>query len=169
MKRLILIGGPMGVGKTSVSRELQGRLPNCALLDGDWCWDLRPFTVNAETKAMALDNIRHLLNSFLSCGAVENIVFCWVMHRQDIIDSILDGLETGGAEVRSFSLVADEAALTGRIRGDIARGARQPDALEKSLTYLPLYGKLDTIKIDTSRRSATEAADEIIRHMERSE
>ena len=163
MKRLILIGGPMGVGKTSVSRELQGRLSNCALLDGDWCWDLRPFTVNAETKAMVLDNIRHLLNGFLRCEAVENIVFCWVMHEQGIIDSILSGLNLAGARARAFSLVADADALAARIRGDVARGVRQEDALERSLRYLPLYDSLDAERIDTSRRSPAEVAEESLK------
>ena len=41
MKHLYLIGGPMGVGKTTVGRALQQRLPNCAFLDGDWCWDMK--------------------------------------------------------------------------------------------------------------------------------
>ena len=36
MKTLYLIGGPMGVGITPVSRILQRQLPDCAVLDGDW-------------------------------------------------------------------------------------------------------------------------------------
>ena len=158
MKRLILIGGPMGVGKTSVGRELQARLPGCAFLDGDWCWDMRPIIVNEETKAMVLDNIRHMLNGFLRCSAVENIVFCWVMHEQGIIDTILSGLDMDGVDVRTFSLIADEAALAERILADVARGARQPDVLERSLSYLPKYAALNTVKIDTSRMNAVEAA-----------
>ena len=158
MKRLILICGPMGVGKTAVSRELQKRLPNCAFLDGDWCWDMRPFVVNDETKTMVMDNIRHLLNGFLHCSAVENIVFCWVMHEQGIVDAILSGLDLSGAEVRVFALIADEAALTARICGDIARGVRQENVLARSLDYLPKYAELNTAKIDTSRMSAAETA-----------
>lgn len=36
MKRLILMCGPMDVGKTAAGRELQRLLPRCAFLDGDW-------------------------------------------------------------------------------------------------------------------------------------
>ena len=44
MKNFILIGGPMGVGKTAASRLLQRQLPGCAFLDGDWCWDCLLYT-----------------------------------------------------------------------------------------------------------------------------
>ena len=40
MKTLYLVGGPMGVGKTSVCQLLKRRLDRCAFLDGDWCWDM---------------------------------------------------------------------------------------------------------------------------------
>ncbi|MCI9578727.1 MAG: AAA family ATPase, partial [Oscillibacter sp.] len=49
MKRLYLIGGPMGVGKTAACRELQRRLNRSVFLDGDWCWDANPFRVTEET------------------------------------------------------------------------------------------------------------------------
>ena len=42
-----MIGGPMGVGKSTVSRILRDRLDNSVLLDGDWCWDMHPFRVTA--------------------------------------------------------------------------------------------------------------------------
>ena len=56
MKRLFLIGGPMGVGKTTVGQLLKRRLPRCVYLDGDWCWDMDPFQVTDATRTMVLDN-----------------------------------------------------------------------------------------------------------------
>ena len=93
MKRVYLVGGTMGVGKTSACRLLKNMLPDSVMLDGDWCWDMHPFRVTEETKAMVMRNIRYLLNSFLQCTALQNIVFCWVMHQQEIIDEILSGME----------------------------------------------------------------------------
>ncbi len=81
MKNLFFIGGPMGVGKSAVSRELQRVLPDCALLDGDNLWDMRPFVVNEDTKACVLANIIACLNNFLACPQFKNIIFCWVMHE----------------------------------------------------------------------------------------
>ena len=39
MKTLYMIGGTMGVGKTTVCQLLKHDLPNSVFLDGDWCWD----------------------------------------------------------------------------------------------------------------------------------
>ncbi len=43
MKTLYLVGGTMGVGKTTTCKALQRLLPNSVFLDGDWCWNMRPF------------------------------------------------------------------------------------------------------------------------------
>lgn len=51
MKHLYLIGGSMGVGKTTICQRLKVCLPQSVFLDGDWCWDMHPFTVNRRDKA----------------------------------------------------------------------------------------------------------------------
>ena len=99
-----MIGGTMGVGKTTVCQQLKRDLPDSVFLDGDWCWDASPFQVTDETKAMVLDNICHLLNNFLKCSAYENIIFCWVMHEQHIIDWIAERLDTKNCAVKRISL-----------------------------------------------------------------
>lgn len=161
MKNLILVNGPMGAGKTATCRELQKLLPDNVLLDGDWCWDMRPFVVNEETKAMVLKNIAFLLNGFLRYAAYQNVIFCWVMHEQAILDAVLNSLEPGGYRVRAFSLVCGEAALEARLRNDVDLGLREQGVIARSLERLPLYAALDTVKIDVSTISAAQAAREI--------
>ena len=163
MKRLYLIGGTMGVGKTAVSQRLKRVLPNSVFLDGDWCWDASPFQVTAETKAMVTDNICYLLNNFLHCSVYENIIFCWVMHQQQIIDGIMDKLDTGNCEVKCISLITDEMNLRKRLSEDVEKGIRTADVLERRIARIPLYLTLDTIKIDTSNKSVQVIADEITR------
>lgn len=152
MKTLYLIGGTMGVGKSTVARRLRDQLPGAVMLDGDWCWDARPFVVTDETRAMVLDNICHLLGNFLRCSAYEHVVFCWVMHEQAIIDSILERLPLAatGARVVSVSLTCSEAALRKRLEGDVAAGLRDEEVIERSVARLPLYRALDTTLIDTT-------------------
>ena len=159
MKTLYLIGGTMGVGKTAVCRELKVLLPNAVMLDGDWCWDMDPFVVNEETRAMVLDNIRHLLANFLRCSTIDNVIFGWVMHEQSILDDVLRDLPE--CRVVSISLVCSEDALRRRLEKDIAAGIRKPDILERSPARLPLYQRLNTVKIDTSALSPIEVAEMI--------
>ena len=89
LKNIYIIGGTMGVGKSTVSQILKEKLNNSIFLDGDWCWDAHPFQVTEETKQMVLQNICFLLNQFIRCSAYENIICCWVMHEQGIIDEII--------------------------------------------------------------------------------
>lgn len=162
MKQLYLIGGPMGVGKTAVSRRLSTMLERSVMLDGDWCWMMHPFAVTEETKAMVMDNIAHLLGNFLRCSAIDHVVFCWVMHEQAILDELLSRLPTDGVSVTAVSLICTPEALAARIGADVASGLRTPDVLPRSLARLPLYDALRTVKLDTTCLSPEEAARAIL-------
>lgn len=153
----------MGVGKTTVSQQLKRDLPQSVFLDGDWCWDASPFQVTEETKTMVLDNICYLLNNFLHCSAYENIIFCWVMHEQSIIDTITQNLDTKDCEVKSISLIANESELRKRLSADIERNVRTADIIDRSIARIPLYQSLNTIKINTCGKTVAEIADEIRR------
>lgn len=161
MKNLYMIGGTMGVGKTTACKLLKRRLDNAVFLDGDWCWDANPFQVTEETKAVVVDNICHMLNNFIRCTAYQNIIFCWVMHEQEIIDRILSRLDTRGCAVRTISLVYSKTALAHRLQGDIDSGIRRPEDIARSSGRLPLYEKLRTIKIDVSGLTPVETAERI--------
>jgi deoxyadenosine/deoxycytidine kinase len=158
MKNVIFINGTMGVGKTTVCRELQKTLPNCVFLDGDWCWDSSPFVVTEETKAMVIRNIAYLLNSFLLCSEYENIVFCWVMHQSEIADIICASL-TGSFDYHLFTLSCSETSLRDRLLADIKAGKRKPDIVDRSIERIPLYARMPTEKIDVSEITPTQAAD----------
>lgn len=162
MKTLYLIGGTMGVGKTAACQELKTMLPNSVFLDGDWCWDMAPFTVTEETKAMVMDNICHLLGNFLRCGTLENVIFCWVMHQQSIVDDILSRLDLTDCRLVSVSLTCSESALRSRLQRDIDEGRRQPDILQRSIARLPMYEALKTVKLDTTKKTPREAAMDIL-------
>ena len=163
MKALYLIGGTMGVGKTTISQQLKKDLPNSVFLDGDWCWDADPFQVTEETKDMVIRNICYLLNSFLRCTAYDNIVFCWVMHEQYIIDSIINELDTSACRGIKISLMTDEANLRNLLSSDIARGIRTADVIDRSIGRIGMYRPLETVKIDTSNKTVREITDEILK------
>lgn len=163
MKTLYLIGGAMGVGKTTVCQQLKKELPQSVFLDGDWCWDADPFQVTEETKAMVVDNICYLLNNFLHCSAYEHIIFCWVMDRQSIIDLIIERLDLKECEVKCISLIADERSLRERLIADVSMGIRAEDVIERSIARIPLYQELDTVKIDTTGKTVERIVEELRR------
>ena len=165
MKNLIIVGGTAGVGKTTTCRELQKILPRNVFLDGDWCWDMHPFVVTDETKAMVESNIAHLLNGFLACSEFENVIFCWVLHEQHILDDLINALNLNGCTTHCFSLVSTEQALVERLNRDIAAGKRGSDITERSVARISLYDELDTVKIDVSTISPADAARRITEHM----
>ena len=163
MKKLYIVGGTMGVGKTAVCQQLKRILPDSVFLDGDWCWDADPFQVTDETKFMVIDNICYLLNNFLHCSAYKNVIFCWVMHQQSIIDSIIEKLDTQNSDVKCISLIADEANLRKRLAKDVESGIRVENVIERSVTRIPMYDVLNTIKIDTNEKTVAMIANEIKR------
>jgi hypothetical protein len=165
MKNLLIVGGTAGVGKTTTCRELQRILPKNVFLDGDWCWDTRPFVVTEETKAMVDSNIAHLLNGFLACSEFENVIFCWVLHEQRILDNLINVLNLDGCTPHCFSLISTEQVLVERLNRDIAAGKRDSDITERSVAGIPLYDKLDTVKIDVSTISPADAARRITERM----
>lgn len=166
MKRLVVVNGTMGAGKTAVCKELLALAPPAAFLDGDWCWTMNPFQVTAETKTMVQDNIVHVLQNFLRCSAYETVIFCWVLHRQELLDSLLARLALDGVQARCFTLMPTPAALEAHLQRDIAAGKRTPDILARSRSYLPLYEALETEKIFVDGQTPGETAREILARLQ---
>ena len=159
MKHVYLIGGPMGIGKSTICNQLNQDLDHSVFLDGDWCWNMDPFIVNQDTKNMVLDNITHCLNNFIHTPGIENIIFCWVMHKQDIIDQIIQKLDTEGVDIHLISLICEKEELIKRMLID----RRDNQTIRKSLQYLEIYKDLDTQKIDVTTLDVQKTIDKIKR------
>lgn len=159
MKHVYLIGGPMGIGKSTICNQLNQDLDHSVFLDGDWCWNMDPFVVNQDTKNMVLDNITHCLNNFIHTPGIENIIFCWVMHKQDIIDQIIQKLDTEGVDIHLISLICEKEELIKRMLID----RRDNQTIRKSLQYLEFYKDLDTQKIDVTTLDVQKTIDKIKR------
>ncbi len=161
MKKLVVINGTMGVGKSAVCECLLKELAPGVYLDGDWCWNMNPFVVNDENKKMVTDNIAFLLNAFLWNSGYEYVLFCWVMHREEIFQEILSGLQARPFELHRITLLCSEDELIRRLSEDVKKGIRQEDVVRRSVERLALYHKLPTRKIDVSDLSPEQAADRI--------
>lgn len=157
-KKMVIVNGPMGVGKTTVCNCLKQRLQPCFFLDGDWCWDMAPFTVSEENKKMVVGNIVYLLNSFLENPFSETVLFCWVLPDETMINEITGRLtKTSFSEIR-ISLICSPEILVQRLK---QRKNIKKEIIERSLAYLPEYQNMNTLKINTDKLSAVQTARQI--------
>ena len=159
--RIYVINGPMGVGKTVTGKLIAEKNPGTAFIDGDWCMDIHPFIGNHETKAMAVDNILHMIGNYQKCSACRMIVLVWLIDDQSVLRSIMDGLTALGAEVKSVTLICDKETLIRRWKNDHNCEWRTDQWLEISLASLRHFASMKNV-IDTSRLSADQIADMIM-------
>ncbi|GAA0103731.1 AAA family ATPase [Paraclostridium sordellii] len=160
-KKLIIINGVMGVGKTSVSKALYKQLDNSFWLDGDNCWMMNPFEVTSENKYMVIDNITYLINNFIKNSKSKYIILNWVIHTDEIMDSILYKINMDKIDLYKITLICDEDTLVKRIKKDIKSGIRDEDNIIRSLDKLKLYKNMNTLKIDTANKSIDEIVENI--------
>ena len=165
MKKLILVNGTMGVGKSTVCEILYKSMKNSCWLDGDWCWTMNPFKVTDENKAMVMGNITYILNNFLRNSMYEYIIFNWVMHQESIIEDVLRKLDKNYEyQVYKITLMCSEEKLIERIKKDIDNGKRDKDSLSRGVERIPLYKDMDTIKVDVGSNDVLETV-EIIKNI----
>lgn len=157
MSRLVLIGGPPGVGKSRVARELLARTDDCAWLDGDDLWRTHPFRVDAGRKRMVERNIAFVLRGFLQEG-IGTVLCSWVLHREDLVRRLLEPLGDLSFELRWFTLLCSEPVLRERRASDPERDPSDPRAFERLQQCRALTG---TTPIDTDGHSASEIADRL--------
>ena len=161
MKKLLIINGTMGVGKSTVCNILFKMLNNSVYLDGDWCWNMNPFVVSDENKEMVINNISYLLKSYLNNSGYKYIILCWVIQDEAIFKQILDKLNGFDFELHKISLVCSEESLKNRLSLDVENGIRKDDVINRSIERISLYEKMDTVKIDVSNITPQDAAKKI--------
>ena len=159
--KVIILNGPMGVGKTTVGKYIADRCPGTAFIDGDWCLDLHPFVGNRETKAMAVDNILHMIGNYMKCSVCKMIVLVWLMDDPWVLQAITDGLSALQAEVKSVTLVCDRENLIRRWENDHNCEWRTEEWLKVSLSSLPAFAAMEKT-LDTAGLSPERIADLIL-------
>lgn len=161
-KKLLFIGGTMGVGKTTIGKYLvDQKLENAAFLDGDWCWYMHPWVFSNENKKMVINNIQFLLNGYLHNSTFKTVVFAWVMDQQQVIDDILSGL-TGDYDFYNVSLITTPSELKSHFEKDSQNGLREFNDLIGALQRLPKYQKINSIKLSVTNSNPQESANHLI-------
>lgn len=161
MKDFIILHGPMGVGKSTVSRHLCQLLQPSALLEGDWCWKIYPFCPNEEYKNLALKHMTYLLDSYLHVRSISYLIFNWMIQDDKIFEKILPFLDLTEINLHRFALLCDEKSLEMRLKQDVFQGLRDPDCIDRGLSYLPFYENTKSQILDTTLLSPHQVAQQI--------
>jgi len=156
-KKLIIINGTMGVGKSTVSTALKNELENSVILDGDWCWMMNPWNITEENKKMVEQNIIFLLNSFLNNSSFQYVIFTWVLHREEILKSILEKINNNNFKLCFYSLMCDKNELIKRMKNDNRTETNIKNAIER----ISLYSSQKSIKVDTTNKNLAVIVEEI--------
>ena len=159
--KVIILNGPMGVGKTTVGKYVADRYPGTAFIDGDWCMDIHPFVGNQETRAMAVDNILHMIGNYLNCSVCGMVVLVWLMDDPCVIRSITEGISAMQAEVKTVTLVCSRETLLRRCENDQDCSWRTDEWLKASLASLPAFAAMDNT-LDTDGLQVDRIADLIM-------
>jgi broad-specificity NMP kinase len=107
-KKLIIINGTMGAGKSATCTLLNKTLQKSVWLDGDWGWMINPWTVNDENMRMVEDNLKHLLRNFLNNSWIEYVIFNWVLHDEEGFNLVLNWIDDLEYDLIKITLTCSE-------------------------------------------------------------
>ncbi len=159
--KIIILNGPMGVGKTTVGKTIADRFPGTAFIDGDWCMDLHPFVGNRETKEMAIDNILHMIRNYRDCSQCEMVVLAWLMDDEWVISQLIKGVGALRMEMKSVTLVCDESQLRNQWKEDSSCPRRTDEWLNISIRSLEFFQSRED-SIDISGKTVNDVVDVIM-------
>lgn len=166
MTTLVLLGGPVGVGKSAALAALRNRIPRSALVEADDVWRVSDDIVVEEGRSFAHTNLNAVIAGYFAAG-VETCVVSWVFARPELYDPVIERARSYADAILQLYLVATPETLAHRIR---MRGEAANNDIEGligySLSRLELIQNLPFDKIDTSDHSSTEVADKIVRYVE---
>lgn len=159
MKRVIILCGPNGVGKTSICQALLRLTPRSAYVDSDSLRLMNPFVLNDETIPTIAKNLGDVIVNYLECPAVDTVFFSYGLHgrRREVFERVLRRLE--GARLIPFVMECSEEENVRRMRADGRGEARIARALAFSRD---VYADVPYPRVDVTKLSAQEAAREIL-------
>lgn len=158
MKKLVIITGPPGVGKTTICRNLFKSINKSAWLDADWCWMINPWIPkNQEQKKYVEDTFSRILRGYLENENIDIVLFTWVIHENSMFDLITEPLNDLEMELVKIALVSDRESHVNRLKKD---GRREEQILSKHC--MSKYKKLKAVVIDTSNLTVNKICKKVV-------
>lgn len=160
MKKLILILGPNGVGKSTASAALLKVLPNSAYIDSDALRMMNPASGDEVITVQKL-NILALMRNYLSASFVEYVIFPYGCHahRKQMLEDMIGELKTEFEfDVITILLTCCEDENVRRMRTDGRNEERIAYSIENTRT---ISDRLDCPRIDTTDLTPEQTAEKI--------
>ncbi len=159
MSKLLLLGGPTGVGKSTTLKLLENRLPRLALLDADDVWRVSDEMAVERNRSIAISNVIGVLQGYVEAGC-ENTILAWVFARSILYEPVIAGMKDAVDAINQLYLVASPEAIHQRL------GVRNSlERLDYSVSRLELIHQLPYPWIDTTDLSPAEVADGVLNHI----
>lgn len=112
---IIIINGSVGVGKTSVSWELQEKFNKSIMLDGDYIGAVHPFKIYDDARIEYLYDTLYHLAKFHNSNGYNNFVINYVFESGDSLKSLIKRLENITSEIYCFWLTCSNMKQKKRI------------------------------------------------------
>lgn len=157
---VIIINGPMNSGKTTISKILSQKLPNCARLEVDSLRDFIGWMPIDEAVPMNLENAVCVTNNFLKRDL--NVIFDYPLTQQNY-DFISNQLMTTGKDIYVFTLSPRlDVAITNRGTRELKERERERIRHHYKIGInKPEFGVL----IDNSDLKPEETAEKILEYI----
>lgn len=119
-----------------------------------------PFAWNDELISLTTQNITHMLRSYLSCNALDFVIFSYGFHgpRQQIWETVLDHIRDISYQFSPITLICDQEEWITRMSGD----GREVSRIQRALDTRPLYDSLPYPRIDTTRLTVQQTVSRIL-------
>lgn len=163
MKKLIVIIGPNGVGKSTTASALLEKCPQCAYVDSDWCRRINPFAFTEATKQTVIENIYCLIKNYLLCSDIRTVVFPYGFHgeRKEIFDLVMQKLKSDEIEI-SLKLIVLKCSLDENRKRAMADG-RDLERIERGINNtFHFYDGYTCPSIDTTMLTPEKVAERIL-------
>lgn len=166
VKKVIVIIGPNGVGKSTTAEILLEKCPRSAYVDADWCRAINPFPFTKETKAAVTENIFCLFRNYLLCSDIDRVIFPYAFHgeRKNIFDEVIRRLQEENIEFKLHILIL-KCSLDENIKRavhDRREEERIRRGIENTFHFYDAY-ETECPVIDTTELTPEQAAEEIRR------
>ena len=146
---IVIINGPLGIGKTSVSWNLVERFERAAMLDADYVCAIHPFELYSPERIEYQRQVLHCLAAFHVQHGYRDLVINGVFEQPDELAGLRRLLSDLDDVIYAFRLTCAEEEMERRIRSRASGSVVN----EEQLTWeLQRFRQLAAIQAEAARR-----------------